>query len=182
MARKHQSMAYDLTYIAICVAFITVCSWIAIPFFVNFTLQTFAIFFISAISGWKKSLSAILTYLALGAIGIPVFSGFQSGISALFQVTGGYLWGFIGSALIVSGMVSHFGHKKRFLILSMLLGLLFCYATGTIWYVVLYVRNYGEISLWTALGYCCLPFLIPDLVKIILASFLTLRIYPRISR
>lgn len=50
--------------------------------------------------------------------------------------------------------------------------MLVCYAFGTAWYLVVYARTKGAISLATALGWCVVPFLIPDAVKIALAVLL----------
>ena len=66
---------------AICVALNVVCSWIIIPYFsIPFTLQTFSIFFTLYFLGAKRGTFAILVYILLGLIGIPVFSGFKSGV------------------------------------------------------------------------------------------------------
>ena len=177
---KRQTVAYDVTFISVCVALIVLCSWISIPFFIHYTLQTFAIFLIAAISDWKRSLLSVLVYLMLGIIGVPVFAGFQSGISALLHATGGYLVGFVGSAIIISLATNHWGRTRLVMIVSMLIGLLFCYATGTLWFVFVYAQNTERVSLWTAISTCCLPFFSPDLVKILLATTLAPRIYPRI--
>ena len=53
--------------------------------------------------------------------------------------------------------------------LSMLLGLLVCYLFGTVWFISVYTRNTGEIGVWTALSWCVFPYIIPDIIKIVLA-------------
>jgi biotin transport system substrate-specific component len=68
------------------------------------------------------------------------------------------------------------------LIVSMVLGILVCYAFGTAWFMVVYARKTGPIGLGTALGWCVFPYLLPDAVKIALASVLTLRLYPLLQR
>ena len=55
------------------------------------------------------------------------------------------------------------------LALSMLLGLVVCYAFGTAWFLVVYTKNTGAIGLWTALGWCVFPYILPDCLKIALA-------------
>ena len=59
---------------------------------------------------------------------------------------------------------------------SMLLGLLVCYAFGTVWFMRVYARSAGEIALKTALGWCVLPFVIPDLMKLALALAVSKRV------
>lgn len=162
----------DLALCALFAALIAVCAWISIPATVPFTLQTFAIFAALGLLGGKRGTVAVAVYLLLGAIGVPVFAGFQGGIGALLGTTGGYLLGFLLTALIVWGMEAHFGSKTGVFLLSAVLGMLVCYAFGTAWYLVVYARTKGAISLATALGWCVVPFLIPDAVKIALAVLL----------
>ena len=69
-------------------------------------------------------------------------------------------------------MEARFGSKTGVFLLSAALGMLVCYAFGTAWYLVVYARTKGAISLATALGWCVVPFLIPDAVKIALAVLL----------
>ena len=104
-------------------------------------------------------------------IGVPVFAGFGSGPAVLFGKTGGYILGYILCALIV-GVLSHkFAFNFKNLCLSMVLGVAVCYAFGTIWFMVLTGMN-----LATSMGYCVIPFLPGDVVKILLAAFLALRL------
>ena len=162
----------DLALCALFAALIAVCAWISIPATVPFTLQTFAIFAALGLLGGKRGTVAVAVYLLLGAIGVPVFAGFRGGIGALLGTTGGYLLGFLLTALIVWGMEARFGSKTGVFLLSAVLGMLVCYAFGTAWYLVVYARTKGAISLATALGWCVVPFLIPDAVKIALAVLL----------
>ena len=162
----------DLALCALFAALIAVCAWISIPATVPFTLQTFAIFAALGLLGGKRGTVAVAVYLLLGAIGVPVFAGFQGGIGALLGTTGGYLLGFLLTALIVWGMEARFGSKTGVCLLSAVLGMLVCYAFGTAWYRVVYARTKGAIALATALGWCVVPFLIPDAVKIALAVLL----------
>ena len=162
----------DLALCALFAALIAVCAWISIPATVPFTLQTFAIFAALGLLGGKRGTVAVAVFLLLGAIGVPVFAGFQGGIGALLGTTGGYLLGFLLTALIVWGMEARFGSKTGVFLLSAVLGMLVCYAFGTAWYLVVYARTKGAISLATALGWCVVPFLIPDAVKIALAVLL----------
>lgn len=167
----------DYAYMALATAVIAICSWIAIPLAVPITLQTFAIFTVVGLLGTKRGIISILVYILLGAIGLPVFSNFNSGVGYLLGSTGGYLLGFIFSALIVGTIIRQFGRKTPVLVLSMILGLLVCYAFGTAWFMYVYTQNTGPVGLVTVLSWCVFPFIIPDAVKILLATTLVQRIY-----
>ena len=92
---KKRFKTIDLAYIAIGAVLITICSWISIPTTVPFTMQTFAVFFVLSFLGGKRGTIAIIVYVLLGAVGVPVFSHFTSGIGILLGNTGGYMVGFI---------------------------------------------------------------------------------------
>ncbi len=172
----------EVALIGMGAALIAVCSWIAVPTAIPFTLQTFAVCLVTALFGWKMGLWTVAVYLLLGAVGAPVFSGFKGGLAALLGTTGGYLVGFLFTALVVGISVDRFGRKLPVLIISMALGILLCYTFGTAWFVLVYTRSKGSISVGTALAWCVLPYLLPDAVKIALASFLTGRLYPLLQK
>lgn len=167
---------YDMVYIGIFTVLIAVCSWISIPAAVPFTLQTFGVFMAVEVLGGKRGTMAVLVYILMGAVGIPVFAGFQGGIGVIFNTTGGYIVGFLCSALIVWAAESLFGKKPLVRLLSMAAGLIACYALGTIWFMVVYGRTTGAVGLMTVLGWCVIPFIIPDLVKIGLAYVISRKI------
>ena len=166
----------DLVYIAVCAALITVCSWITIPLTVPFTMQTFAVFLTVSLLGGKRGTLAILVYVLMAAVGLPVLSGFKGGIGALLGTTGGYVLGFIASALIMWLFEKYAGKSKWITALSMLIGLIACYALGTAWFMIVYTRSNGAVTLAATLGWCVIPFIIPDLCKIALALFLRNRL------
>ena len=169
---KKNVSAKDLTYIALCTALLCVCSWISIPTVVPFTLQTFAVFASLLLLGPWKGCAAIALYLALGAIGLPVFSGFSGGVSALLGPTGGYLAGFLLTAPVYALIARERTWTK---VAALAAGLLVCYAFGTFWFVKTYT---GGMTFLRALELCVIPFLIPDALKLALAVIVA----PRISR
>ena len=91
----------DIAYIAFFAVVIAVCSWISIPTVVPFTLQTFAVFLTVGVLGGKRGTLAVFVYILLGVCGVPVFSGFSGGIGVLLGQTGGYIAGFLFSALVM---------------------------------------------------------------------------------
>ncbi|MCC8104626.1 MAG: biotin transporter BioY [Clostridiales bacterium] len=166
----------DMVYIAVFAALMAVCSWISIPTTVPFTLQTFGVFMAVGILGGKRGTLAVLVYILLGAIGLPVFAGFSGGIGALLGTSGGYIVGFLFSALTMWLMENTLGRSTAVQIASMVLGLIVCYAFGTVWFMVVYTSQTGAVGLMTVLGWCIFPFVIPDLVKIALAFLLSNRL------
>jgi biotin transport system substrate-specific component len=151
-------------------ALLCLCSWISIPAgAVSFTLQTFAVALALLTLGGKWGSCAVLVYLALGAVGLPVFSGFQGGAGALLGATGGYILGFAFAALVMWGMEFLIGRKKGSLLLAFIVGLLVCYGFGTLWFLWVYYSQIDGVGLWTALTLCVFPYVIPDLIKMGLA-------------
>lgn len=166
----------DFTLIAMFTAIIAICAWITIPTTVPFTLQTFAIFLTIGLLGGKRGTISVILYILLGAIGVPVFSGFKGGIGVLLGQTGGYIVGFIGTALFAWLVERLLGRKQWVLLLSMVIGLLICYAVGTLWFIAVYTNSTGAVGLLTVLGWCVFPFIIPDAVKISVALIITGRL------
>lgn len=166
----------DIALIAMFTAILVVCSWISIPAAVPFTLQTFGVFLAVGVLGGKRGTLTVLVYMLLGIIGVPVFAGFSGGIGCLLGSTGGYIIGFLFSALLMWLMEYLLEKKNWVLILSMILGILICYLFGTIWFMLVYARNTGAIGFWTALTWCVIPYIIPDGIKIGLAFALSIKL------
>lgn len=171
-----KSKTYDIVYIGIFAVIMAICSWISIPMAVPFTLQTFGVFVAVSVLGGKRGTMAVLVYILLGALGIPVFAGFSGGIGVILGSTGGYIVGFLASALVMWGIERWLGRKPVVQIISMVIGLVVCYAVGTVWFMVVYAKTAGAVGLMTVLGWCVIPFIIPDLVKIALAFVVSKRV------
>ena len=166
----------DLTYIALFAVLIAVCAWITIPMTVPFTLQIFAVFAALATLGGRRGTYAVAVYLLLGAVGLPVGAGFQGGLGWLLGTTGGYIVGFLCIALVYWLITAKLGDSLPAKIVACVLGLAVCYAFGTAWFIVLYTKATGPIGIATALGWCVLPYIIPDLLKLALAVVLSGRV------
>lgn len=163
---------------ALFTALIVVCA--LIPQFpigpIPITLQTLAVYIAVGMLGLKWGSISVLLYIALGAIGLPVFSGGRGGIGVLLGTTGGYIIGFIFIALVTGVMIHFFGRKIWALAVGMIGGTAVCYLFGTVWYILLYTQNTGAITVGKALSLCVIPFLLPDLLKIVVACLLTNRL------
>ncbi len=161
-----------MVFTAMFAALIAVCSIISIPIGqVPVTLQTFAVCLTAAMLGCKRGTLAVFVYILLGAVGVPVFAGMTGGIGILAGPTGGYIIGFLLTALTVGFAAERFSRKALPLILSMVAGVLACYAVGTVWFMAVYKTGFVE-----ALMLCVVPFLVFDAVKIALAVLLSNRL------
>lgn len=164
------SPTQNMTRCALCTALLCLCGWISIPLpGISVTMQTFGIFLSLLLLGGGRGTAAVLGYLALGCVGLPVFTGFRGGLAALLGPTGGYLWGFLITALIFWLLENRMPKA-----LALILGLAGCYACGTLWYCYSYLGGVG--SFLPALAQCVLPFLFPDALKLWVAWNLARRI------
>ncbi len=171
MSIKKRAYVKDMATIAMCTSVIIISSWIAIPFAVSITMQLAAIFIISLLFGLKISLASVLLYIFIGFCGLPVFSGFNSGLSAILGPTGGFIIGFIFIPVIINAFKLSKTSAKMSTLLSMLFSLLACYALGVIWYWKIYART-TDVGFIGAFSVCVVPFLIPDILKIFLSIFI----------
>ena len=169
--------AKQLAVCALFAALTAVCSQIQIPLpAIPINLALFAVHLCAALLAPRYAALSMAAYILLGAVGVPVFSGFRGGLDALLGPTGGYILGFLATAPITGLMMGD--GKLRRLIPAMVLGLLACYVFGTAWFMVVYTRNTGAIGLWTALGWCVFPFILPDAAKMALAALVARRLKP----
>lgn len=167
----------DLAYIALFSVLIAVCAWISLPVMtISFTLQTFAVFAALLTLGGRRGTYAVLVYLLLGLVGLPVFSGFQGGPGVLLGATGGYLIGFVATALLYWFITAKLGASLPVAAAACVLGLAACYAFGTVWFLKVFSMSNSSMDLSKALGLCVTPFILPDLCKLALAAVLSQRV------
>jgi len=154
---------FEITSTALMCAILCVLAPVSIPLpgLVPISLATMIVYFIGYILGVRYGTLCVMLYIFLGAIGLPVFSGFSGGLQKLAGPTGGYIITYIFMAFLVGIFVSKFKDNVIVLVFSMLLGMLFNYVGGTIWFV--YVT---KMSVKAAIAVCILPFFVLDLVKI----------------
>jgi biotin transport system substrate-specific component len=153
-------------------AILALCAWLSIPMGdMVITLQTFGIFLTLGLLGGKRGSITICVYLLLGAMGAPVFSGFRGGLGALLGTTGGYIFGFMLTALIY-WIITSVKDAPLTRLLAMILGMLLCYSCGSWWYMTRYLSG-GQLTLGLVLMKCVIPYLIPDVIKLTLAWILT---------
>lgn len=128
---------------------------------VSFT--NFAIYLSVYLLGWKMGTVSYILYILIGAMGLPVFSGFSGGLGKLFGPTGGYIIGFIPMA-IIAGLVVEKYENRILQFTAMVVGTCISYVIATAWFCV--VMNSGVAA---ALGICVLPFIPGDIAKMVIA-------------
>ena len=127
--------------------------------------------------GTWRALVSYTVYLLLGAVGMPVFSGFQGGLAKLAGPTGGYLAGF-WLMILVAGIIMEKGKRNLLVtILGMLVGVAIDYAVGTAWFVF-----QTESTVVHALDVCVYPFIPFDVAKIVIAVLLGSVVYQGLQR
>jgi biotin transport system substrate-specific component len=146
---------------------------------VPMTLQPLAVLVVGGILGAGPGLAALITYLALGILGLPVFAGGSAGIVHLLGPTGGYLLAFPLAAALVGALVvsrrerEHTASPLRVL-LACGLGMALIHMGGVAQLALLG----GDPALAFRVGF--VPFFTGDLIKVGLASAVILLLGPRL--
>lgn len=123
------------------------------------------------------AVAAVAVYIAIGAAGVPVFSGFAGGIGVLTGPTGGYIFGFLLSALLYTLGLRVSGDRPITKLICAAISLLTCYLVGAIWYGAV-----CRTDLLISLAVGVLPYILPDALKLALAYSLSKRLLPLINK
>lgn len=117
----------DLVLSGMFAAVLSVISQISIPMpsGIPLTIQVFGVALIGSVLGWKSGAFAVLTYILLGAVGLPVFSNFHGGLGVLAGVTGGYIWSWPVMSILCGICPKTPNHARNLMlrIMSALIGL-----------------------------------------------------------
>lgn len=170
----------SIAFVGLTIALMGVSAWVAIPFGpVLLTLQMFALMFALLALTPRECLAAIAGYLALGAIGLPMFSGMRGGIGMLLGPTGGYLWGYLLGAAAALAMRAALGRAYgggatggkltggrawAVDLVACLAFIVVTYACGCVQYAAV-----AGVDLAAAFAVTIAPFAIPDVVKAVAA-------------
>ena len=147
---------------------------IPLPFTpVPLTLQVFVVILAGYSLAPAASAASLGLYLGLGALGLPAFAGFAGGPAVLTGATAGYLWSYPAAALVVSLMAGRSSRPAR-RVLAGLAGLALIHLAGALG--VWAVAAPAQPSLRTVLTWSLLPFLGPDVVKVLVAERLSRRL------
>ncbi len=135
--------------------------------YIPITLQTLGIYIIGSKLRPNHALKVLSGYLLLGAIGVPVFSNFNSGLGYLLGATGGYIIIFPIMAYLISYLID----RKINIMISYVLATILLYSVGTIWFMA-----YTGYTLSVSLTLCVYPFLIGDSIKIVISYLLNTKL------
>ena len=165
----------DMALMAMMTALMAVCAWITVPMTIPFTMQTFGVFMALLALGGAKGTLTIALYILLGLAGAPVFSGFGAGPAVLAGPTGGYIAGFLLTGLLY-WLLPRARRKTKGKAALLLGGLLLCYAFGTAWFSIVMNGRGTPMGFFHAIGLCVAPYVLPDLLKLLLALQLSERL------
>lgn len=145
---------------------------------IPFTLSLIPVFLTGALLPKSCACYAQLIYLALGAVGLPVFSQFKSGIGSLAGPTGGFLVAYPIMAFLIAFLLERFRSKGLFaLIVSIGASLAVCYLLGSLWFMIS-----GHVSWGKSLMVTVVPFIAFDVIKIGFSAILALAVSKALSR
>ncbi len=176
MLTKKRKIAIRMSCTALFTAFIALCAFVSLSFGdIRFSLQLLAVLLAAGLLPFADAMIAVVLYILLGALGVPIFAGFNGGLSVLLGPTGGFIIGFIFTVLL-SGMLLRAQTTlpvwKLFLIFTA--GTAACYLCGCLHFYI-YMPEKG---IPYAISVCVFPYLLPDGAKIFLASLLVKRVRP----
>lgn len=163
-----QSKTYSYVVTAFGAAIIAVLAQITIPLpLIPITGQTLAVGLIVTILGKKNGTLAVLLYILLGVIGLPVFSGFSGGLAVIVGPTGGYIIGFLVQAYLMGLYMEKFGVSYIHSTIANLIGMVITLAFGTTW-----LKFAGDLSWTAAFMGGVYPFIIVGIIKAVAAAWI----------
>ncbi len=161
-------MIYRMSLGALMAAILCVVGPLSIPIGpVPVSLGVFVVCLAAWVLDTPEALSAVGIYLLLGAVGLPVFTGWQGGLAKLAGPTGGYLIGYLAIVLTACPVKKKTGAKIIPTVLALALGVAVCYAFGTVWFMHLTGNDLAK-----SLTLCVWPFIPFDLGKIAAATLI----------
>lgn len=171
---KKKFSVRDLSYISLFATLIAVSGYINIPLplsTVPVTAQTLAVMLAGGLLPPAHAAAAVLVFLMMGAVGIPVFAGGTAGLGIILGKTGGYLVGFLAGAVLISLIKGRRPGFMRLLAVYTAGGLFLVYIFGVLWLAQVTGMDIGKAVVFGAI-----PFIPGDILKIIIAALLTLKL------
>lgn len=174
------SPARDIALVAAFAALISASAYVgAIPVGsagVPITLQTLTVMLAGCILGPLRGFSAVTLYLALGAVGLPVFAEHSSGIGVFTGISGGYLLSFPVAALLGGFLVKYVARDRR----TRAIVVFFCSLAASVLVIhtmgIAGMKLYADVS-WREAASWDMPFWIGDLVKTSLVAMIAAEVH-----
>ena len=139
---------------------------------VPISMGLFGIMLAAGILGLKRGTIAVAVFILIGAVGVPVFTGFRGGLAPLVGPTGGYIWGYVPMTALIGVLTLKQPKNKWYAMLryflAFLAGVALCYAMGTVQFMIVQDTDFKS-----ALGICVLPFIPFDIAKALAASYIS---------
>lgn len=163
MELEGKSKTLKLVLTAVCTALLAALSQVSFPLptGIPVTLQTFAVALCGYVLGAKLGVLSVFVYLALGAVGLPVFAGFSAGIATFAGMTGGYLWGFLPMAFLC-GLGAAVKSRPAAMVLGVT-GMAACHVCGVVQFSLVM-----QMAPWQAFLAASAPYLVKDAVSVVL--------------
>ncbi len=169
---------FTVKTIVLCAMFAALCCATApvsipLPGGVPVTLQTAAVFLTALLLGPLYGFVAVLVYVLLGAVGLPVFAGLSGGIGSLVGLSGGFIMSWPFAAALAGFLYYKFGRNEKGLkkyatmIIAMLLGSVIIYTIGLTQFIFL-----TKMSISASLAACMIPFIPGDVLKMVLVAII----------
>ncbi|MDF2634019.1 MAG: BioY protein [Pelosinus sp.] len=170
----------DFIYAALFAALIAVLGLVSIPLPISpvpVTGQSLAIMLAGSILTVRQAAYSVLTFLLLGAVGVPVFAGMTGGIGILVGPRGGYLFGFLVGAIVIALLKGQNNNKWRLALANMVGGIIVVYTFGMLW--LNFVTGMG---LEKALMVGVLPYIPGDLFKVFAATIIGIAVNSQLQK
>ncbi|MEY8749958.1 biotin transporter BioY [Alkalicoccobacillus gibsonii] len=166
----------DLIHCGIFAAITAVLAQLEIPLpLVPISGQTLAVGLAATILGSRKGALAMLCYVLLGTVGLPVFAGASGGVHILFGPTGGYIFAFIFTAFITGYYLEKTSFTFVHAMIANTMAATVALIIGTIW------LKYAAALPWAgAIAAGVTPFIIPGIIKAFLASWIGITVRKRL--
>jgi biotin transport system substrate-specific component len=167
VGERTPTLLRHIALIVVGTSFVALCAQVYIPTQpVPFTGQTFGVLLVGGALGFRRSVLALLLYLAIGAVGLPVFAQGKAGLAIVQGATGGYLVGFVIAAAVV-GRLAELGWDRKIggSLAAMAIGTAIIYAIGVPW-----LQAVADFTWADAVNKGMTQFLIWDAAKLAVAA------------
>lgn len=144
------------------------------------TVQVFGATLIGAVLGWRLGLLATVTYILIGAVGMPVFANFRGGVGSLVGPTGGYIWSW-PLMVVLCGIRPKTGSPRINMALTLffsLLGLAVSEIIGGLQWAAMA----GNMSVGAVFSYAMVAFIPKDIILTVIAVFVSIPIRKAVSK
>lgn len=177
---NQRSQCTNVTYPAFFAALTAVMSCISIPMpfsLVPITGQTLAVMLTGSILSVRQAYWSMLAYLLIGAVGVPVFSGFSGGIGVLLGPTGGYLIGYLPGVMLIALLKGQNNNLCSLALANSIGGIGIVYVLGITW-----LNLVTGIGFQKAIMTGALPFIPGDILKVIAATIISAIVNKRLQK